>query len=389
MGVGVAQERTLARSWVEVDTEAIAGNVAEVLRYVGAGSHVMAVVKADGYGHGAVASARAALRGGAQWLAVATADEGAELRSAGIGAPIAILSPHMPGDEDLVVASDLVPLVSDVDAGSELDAAAARAGRMLDVHVKLDTGMGRSGFLATADAAPLLCLQNIRITGAGTHFACADTDVESARDQAQRFAAGCAELVRRGVSLQWRHCSATAGLLQQLPPVANLVRPGLLVYGLLPHDRPVPGLGGLRPALAWKARLSLVRELPVGHGVGYGWTHWIEGGPRRIALVGVGYADGYPRSLGNVARILARGVPSPVVGRVCMDALMVDVTDVDGVQRGDVVTLLGSEGSERITVHELARMAGTTDHEIPCRIGPRVPRRYLDGGAGADCPVPQ
>lgn len=360
------------RIWAQVDLAAVVGN-AQAVAGVVSPSRIMAVVKADAYGHGMAPVARALLGAGIDSFAVAGMDEASSLREAiGPNASITLLSPLPPGAEADAVAARIACLVSEADAMARLAAAAEDAGSPAHIHLETDTGMGRTG--AGMEAIADLLLQAIgsswlQLDGLCTHLAAADTDRDFTRLQLDRFARAAA-LAPPGVV---RHCAATTGILGHPEARYDLVRPGMLLYGLRPNmDGAQPAL---RPALALRCSVALVQEMPEGWTVGYGCTARLDRASR-VAVLTAGYGDGYPRALSNRGSVLVRGRRCPILGTVCMDLTMVDVTDVPEVRSGDTATLIGSDGEERITVEEIARTIGTTEHEITTRIMPRVPRDY-------------
>ena len=367
------------RVWAEVDLSAIRQNVDAIRAHVGLRVDVMPIVKADAYGHGAVEVARAALSAGSEWLGVASAAEGAALRKTLTNGSICLLSPFEPEDAEEIVANRLTASISDLEGAKALSVAAQKQRTGARVHLKVDTGMGRQGALpeqADRIAAIVGRMPSIMITGLFTHFACADDDPEFTAHQLSVF-----EQVRQRVAatdtlVKPSHCAASSALLRYPQSRLDLVRPGLLIYGIEP---PVPkevSIPPLRPALSLKARVVQVRTLPAGHGVSYGRTHILTR-PSRLAVLPVGYGDGYPRALGNVGRVLINGASAPIVGRVCMDLTLVDVTDIPGVNVGTEAVLIGRQGSEKIRVEEIARLIQTTEHDVTTRLTPRVPRIYV------------
>lgn len=357
---------------VEVDLEAIRHNVR---RLKPPGAELLAVVKADGYGHGAAAVARAALEAGASRLGVALVEEGIALREAGISAPILVLSEAPPGAEDELVAHDLTPSVYTPEAVRALGAAARRAGRRLPVHVKLDTGMHRVG-LWPPERAVELCRavleEDLELEGLFTHFASAESDPATTRAQLERFLAAVAAVRAAGMSPRLVHAANSAATILHPEAHLDLVRPGAAIYGIAAG----PGLAeGLRPAMTLRSRVSFVKRLEAGERVSYGHRYRLER-PGWVATVPVGYADGYPRALSNRAEVLIGGRRHRVAGSVTMDQLLVDCGD-HAVAPGDEVVLLGAQGEERITAEELAERAGTIGYEIVTAISERVPREYV------------
>ncbi len=372
---------SLRPTWAEVDLEVLAGNVRALKACTRPGTALMAVVKADGYGHGAVQVARTAQAAGAEWLGVAIPEEGIELRRAGIGGPILLLGWTPPAQAACVVEADLTATVFSL-AGARDLASAARGAGVARAHLKVDTGMGRLGVLTgregLAEAMAICRLPGLNVEGAFTHFATADeADGTFALRQLELFQDFLGRLEGQGVSFALRHAANTAALVNYPGSRFDLVRPGLGLYGYLPspHVTPVPGL---RPAMTWKTRVSHVKVLPAGFPVGYGRTYYTTR-PATIATLPVGYADGYPRSLSSAADVLLHSRRCPIAGRVCMDQLMVEVPDGLQVRVGDEVVLLGQQGGEVVDADELAGKAGTIAHEILTGVGPRVPRIYLQG----------
>jgi len=374
-----------APCWAEVNLSAIEYNIAQVRSLIGEQCGFMAVVKADAYGHGVVPVARSAIAAGASYLAVATVAEAVQLREAGIAAPILVLGPCLPSDAPDVVGYDLTQVVCDNTLAEALSRAARAAGRSVKVHVKVDTGMGRLGvpFRRAVDfVQKVAALQGVTLEAVLSHFATADeADFSFAEVQLNRFLDFCEALGRAGFAGIVRHIANSGGVLNLPDSYLDLVRPGLLMYGLdLPNPTRIEI--DLQPALLWKAKVAFVRRAEAGETIGYGRTYTVPR-PTTLAAVPVGYADGYDRRLSNNADVLIHGQRVPVVGRVSMDRIIVDIGSLDGVSVGDEVVLIGSQGEEQITAAELARRADTTVHEIPTRIGPRVPRRYVTDVADA------
>jgi len=377
-----------------IDLGALRHNLAQVRRLAGA-REVIAIVKADAYGHGAVPVARALAAEGVTRFGVALVEEGRALREAGVRGEVLVLGGFVEDQADEIVELGLTATIFHSGHADALNEAARRAGRAAPVHVKIDTGMGRLGF--SPDAAPdavaaLARSAFLRIEGLMTHFADADlADPAYAREQVARFDA-VAETVRRaGVRIPIRHAANSAAVMAasswrsaMAGPLYDAVRPGLMLYGA----RPGPAVGAgvdLRPVLSLTTRILLLKRVPPGAPISYGRT-FVTRRESLIAVLPIGYADGYPRALSNAGRVLVRGRAAPVVGRVCMDLTMVDVTDVPGAAEGDEAVVIGAQGAAAITVEEVAAGAGTIAYEILCGIGPRVPRRYLDAvsaGRGA------
>ena len=357
---------------VVVDLDAIRHNVA-VLRPPGV--ELMAVVKANAYGHGDVRVAHAALEAGATWLGVAMVEEGLRLRLGGVEAPILVLSELPEGCEPLAVASRLTPTVY-TDAGLER-LASAIPGSGIAVHVKVDTGMHRVGVWPPEDAVPFMARvvdHGLAVEGLWTHLAKSEDDVEVTRAQVDRFSAIVASAGEAGLAPRYLHAANSGGTIRHPEARFDLVRPGIAVVGI----EPAPGVGdglGLRPALSWHSAVTMVKRLPAGERLSYGQRYELAA-DAWIATVPVGYADGYPRAMSSRADVLIRGRRCRVAGSVTMDQLVVDCGDLE-VAPGDEVVLLGRQDADEITAWELAGHADTIAYEIVARIGERVPREYL------------
>jgi alanine racemase len=356
-----------------VDPSAIAHNTSLVKRLVGAKTAVMAVVKANGYGHGAVPATRAALEGGASWLAVSSVPEGLELRKAGIREPILNLGYTPPAALSAAVAAKLALTVYDR-AGVELLKTAATE---IPVHVKLDSGMHRLG--AEPDEAIRLATAvhadpHLRLEGFWTHFADADRDLAFTAQQLRVFLDARAALIRNGVSGFISHAANSAATLRLSEARLDLVRAGLILYGV----RPAPDwsdLPTLRPALTWQTIVTNLVTVPAGDSVGYG-RHFMAKQPARVATIAAGYADGLHWRAAENGRAIVRGTLVPFAGSISMDQAALDVAAVPNVQIGDLVTLIGRDGDATLTAHDLAESAGTISYEVLCAISNRVPRRY-------------
>lgn len=356
-------------TWVEVDLDAVAANVARLREW--AGSELMAVVKADAYGHGAVPVARTALEAGAGWLGVATAAEALSLRAAGIGAPILVLGLVPDGE-----LADLRAAAVAVTAAGVRSLGPKSPGPPLRVHVKVDTGMGRIGVLPERAAALVEAVAgraDLSWEGIFTHFAAADTDPEFTALQTHRFEAVVADLRARGLSCPWVHARNSAAILSG-QGTGNLARAGIALYGLDPGGAPGRAQK-LRPALAWKCRVAQARWVPAGTSVSYGRT-FVADRPVRLLTLPVGYADGYRREWGGRAHVLVRGRRVPVVGRVTMDQTMAAAPAGFEVEAGEEVVLLGRQGDQTVDARELAALSGTIHYEIVTGIRHRVERVY-------------
>lgn len=366
-------------TWAEVDLEALASNFRHVRERVSHGVRVMAVVKADAYGHGARVCARRLAAEGADWFAVAMPEEAIELRRAQVEQPVLCLGGFWPGQEQACINEKLTPVVYRLDMIEALDTAARDAGLIADVHLKIDTGMGRLGVrydqvCEFADA--LRAFKNIRVDGVMTHFAAADNpDLNSFTErQGKRFRQAVAILRERGHKPTFEDMANSAGTFAHPQSWGNMVRPGGVLYGLwrdiLP---PAPCSPHLKAVMSLYTRIILLKRIQPGETLGYGCT-FKASRETLVATLPVGYHDGYIRALGNTGRVIVRGVYAPVVGRVSMDLTMIDVTDVPGVALNDRVTLMGEDGTLSITAEEIAQLTGTLSYEVTCGISARVPR---------------
>jgi alanine racemase len=373
--------------WLEVDLDAISANVRALRRLVGSAS-VMAVVKANAYGLGAVPVAQAALAGGATWLAVARTSEALELRAAGLQAPILHLAYFAPAEAALLVQQRVTPTLVDLAAAAAL-AAAVPAGCRLSVQLKLDTGLSRFG-IQPAELEPLLHglrrFPNLKVEGVYSHLASADeADLSFARQQLAAFQIALRQIEAAGHQVAPVHLANSAGALALPEARLDLVRLGITLSGHYPSTD-VPRTVTLRPAAALCARLARVYTLPAGASIGYNRTRILDR-PRRVGLVPVGYADGLPRAHSNHGALLINGQRASLLGRVSMDQCVVDLQDQPGAQPGDLVTLFGAQDTASISLDDFAAWGDTVAHEALCRIGPRVPRCYLGLGGPTATPA--
>jgi len=374
-------------TWAEIDLNNLAANFNRVRQRVSPVARVMAVMKANAYGHGAVACARRLANEGADWFGVALPEEGIELRSAGIAQPVLCLAGFWPGQAAACIQHNLTPVVYRLDAIEALNQAASNAGVVADVHVKVDTGMGRLGvrFDQLSEFVNALAqFRNVRIDGIMSHLAAADdmTCEPLTRGQIQRFEDAVVVFRDHGYHPTHLHLANSAGIFGHRDAWGNMVRPGGVLYGLWRDVLSLPASTdpGLLPVMSLHSRISLLKWVPAGETIGYGCT--FEASRRSlIATMPVGYHDGYMRGLSNRAHVIVRGVYAPVVGRVSMDLSLVDVTNVTGVELDDQVTLLGwnrQQAELKIPAEDLARIVGTLSYEVTCGISERVPRVYVD-----------
>ena len=372
-------------TWAEIDLNNLASNFNSINERVGPNVKVMAVVKANAYGHGAVQCARRLVKEGAEWFGVALPEEAVELRSAGIGQPILSLGGFWERQAPMCLQQRIVPVLYRLDMIEAMNQAAADAGVVADVHVKIDTGMGRLGIRSDQLGEFISALsqfENVRIDGLMTHFAAADDAAcqPLTQDQIRKFNEAVALFRERGHRPTHLHLANSAAIYGHRESWGTMVRPGGVLYGLWRDVLPISVSDAkLSQVMSLHTRISLLKWVPAGETIGYGCT--FEASRKSlIATLPVGYHDGYMRGLSNRANVLVRGSYAPVVGRVSMDFTLIDVTNVPDVQLNDRVTLLGEHEKQSdvaITAEDLARIAGTLSYEVTCGIGNRVPRVYV------------
>lgn len=363
-------------TWVEVDLGAIENNVHQIARLTG--TRVMAVVKANAYGHGAVPVAQAALQGGASWCGVARLEEALELRRAGLDCPILLLGYTPAARLGQAIQEQVSLAVWNAEQIAQAARAAGRTELTAHLHLKVDTGMSRLG--VQSEEAPELTrllaeTPGVILEGIFTHFAKADErDPSTTQNQENRFQDVLNELKVQGIRPQLIHTANSAASLTQPSAYFDMVRAGIAIYGLHPSaECPLPET--FRPALSWKSVLSMVKVLPPGRGLSYGHEYFTQKN-ERIGTIPVGYADGFRRTSGN--QVLVGGQLVPIVGRVCMDQVLVQLDGVSQAQEGDPVVLIGEQGGQRISAEQVAKTWGTINYEVVCGIGPRVPRVYIE-----------
>ena len=368
------------RTWAEVDLDAIMHNFMAARNHLPGNMKLLVTVKADAYGHGAVMVAKL-LEKQVDYFALAAMDEAVQLRQAGITTPLLVLGPVLPADYSRAAREEISLAVSSLEEAKAISACGEAVGRKITVHFALDTGMSRIGFACTEEAAKEIAeaakLPGIIPDGIFSHFALADSQNKSyvnyQRANFQRM------LDAIGVSFPICHLYNSAAIVD-LEPEYDMAREGIILYGLLPSNEvDLSRIGGVKPVMALRSHVSFVKRLPAGTPISYGCTYATEH-DSVIATVMAGYADGVPRLLSNCGQVIIRGVKAPIVGRVCMDQFMVDVTHVPGVCPGDVVTIFGTDGEVTITADEMAEKAQTIGYELVCGIAPRVPRVYLKNG---------
>ena len=365
---------------LNIDLDALCANLDLVREKCGA--KVMAIVKADAYGMGATTVALAAEEN-ADFFGVSSIAEAVEIRRAGIRKPILILGRMPVSAYPLAVEYDIRVTMFLYEDALALSQEAQRQGKNAIVHLAVDTGMSRIGFQATEESADLCVkmaqLPNLTIEGLFSHFACADcADLTSAKEQAALFAQFDTMLKARGIQVPIRHLNNSAGIMN-FGAKYEMVRSGIVTYGLYPSDEVAPQALPVKPVMQWVSRVAFVKTLPAGRAIGYGSTYTTTR-ETVVATLPVGYADGYRRSLSNAFHVLIHGKKAPILGRVCMDQIMVDVTQIPDVKLDDKVILIGTSGGETITAEDMAAATGTINYEIVCGLSRRIPRAYYRGG---------
>ena len=368
------------RCYAEISLEAIGHNIREVKKRLPEGVKLLGVVKANAYGHGAVPVA-SYLENQVDYFATATIEEAVELRENGISAPILILGYVSPSQYGDLVEYDITQTIDSYAQALALEKEAARQNRKAKAHLAVDTGMTRIGFQVTEhdadEAAKIADLPHIELEGMFTHFSCADQEDKTyCSMQMEKYDKMTALLAERGVTIPLRHICNSAGIMEFDDHRFEMVRSGIITYGIYPSEEVKKERLDLIPALSWKSHVIHVKEVGPGIGVSYGATYVTEKPMTRIATVSAGYADGYPRALSNQGCVLIHGKKAPIIGRICMDQMMVDVSDIPDVQVEDVVTLVGTDGDETITIEEIANPAARFDYEMLCDISSRVTRVY-------------
>ncbi|MCX7714338.1 MAG: alanine racemase [Clostridia bacterium] len=372
------------RAWAEINLDAIAYNIRQIRKITSLNSKIMAVVKADAYGHGFLEVTKTLLNNGADCLGVAMLDEAVQLRKCGIDVPILILGSTEAEDADELVEFDVMPTVFTYDFAKALSRSAQKKNKTAKIHIKIDTGMSRIGYVAGENDEAVISeileisrLENVNIDGIFSHFACSDEKDRSYTDmQFKTFMSICSELERRGLYIPIKHICNSAGVMMYPEMHLDMVRPGIILYGLYPSDEVDKSRLDLIPAMSLKARITLVKEVGKNRGVSYGKTY-ITDKQTKIATVPIGYADGYLRLLAKKAKMLVNGECVNVIGRICMDQCMIDVTNVNTIDIGDEATVFGAD---TITADSVAAWLDTINYEVVCMIGKRIPRVYIMDG---------
>lgn len=374
------EERVLAI----VDLDAIASNIKNIRAKVDKNSGIIGIIKADAYGHGSVETAKVLLDNGADWLAVAVVDEGLNLRKNGITAPILLLgyTPELRLND--VINNGFIQTVYSYDTAKKLSEAASALGKKAVIHIKIDTGMGRIGYRVNEESADEIVkiskLPNIDVNGMFTHFSTADeADKAYTLEQYNKFVKMNDMLEERGLHIPVKHAANSAAIMDFDNMMFNMVRPGIILYGAYPSDEVKKENLSLSPAMSIKTHVSYVKDVNEGDSISYG-RKYTAPSKRRIATIPVGYADGFIRAYSKGGKVLIRGEYAPIVGRICMDQFMVDVTDIDGVEVNDEVVLMGRQGDKEITADFIASVLDTINYEVFCTLSKRVPRQYIQNG---------
>lgn len=370
------------RYYADIDLDAFEHNIKEIRKCIGSETMLCGVIKANGYGHGAVPLAKEMEAMGVEWFAVSCVDEALELRQNGIQKPVLILGVAEEERYGEIIENDITPTIFTYKAAKKLSEVlkAYPEKQPFNIHIKIDTGMSRIGFFpdgkSVEEIVKISKLPGIYIQGLFTHFACADmSGREVTKKQIEKYEWVAEQLEKHGISVPIKHCANSAGIMAYKEAYFNMVRAGIIIYGLYPSEEMDKDTLKLCPVMSLKSRITYIKEVPEGTGVSYGSTY-IAKRPTRIATIPVGYADGYSRGLSGKGRVLIKGQYAPVIGRVCMDQMMVDITGLQGIEEGDIVTLVGRDGDAFIPVEEPAGKAGSFNYEFVCSVSRRVPRVY-------------
>lgn len=367
--------------WSEISIDAIAHNIEQLKSITDQNSELMAIVKANAYGHGAEQVARVALKNGATRLGLARVHEGEILRKAGIDAPVLILGYTAPEEYYSLLVNDFTQTVYSIEMAQNLSKVATKVGKVAKIHIKLDTGMGRLGFLpcksAIKEIVDIANLPNLYVEGIYTHFADADSrNKDYTMDQLRKFNEFTETLSQKGLHFLYKHAANSAGLIDLPITHLDMVRAGIAMYGIYPSQEVLKEKVSLIPAMTVKAKVAHVKSVPANTGISYGVTYTTPE-DAVVATIPAGYADGYNRLLSSKGEVLIRGKRAPVIGRVCMDQIMVDIGKIPNVKPGEEVVLMGHQGEDKISADEIAAKIGTIPYEVLCMISARVPRYYI------------
>lgn len=371
------------RLLAEINLDAIGNNIREIRRRIKHETQLLAVVKADAYGHGSEEVAKVCLYNGADQLAVATCDEGVQIRQWSIQVPVLILGNTVEGQLETVINYELTQTVFRYETAKIMSDIAVKLNKTALVHIKIDTGMSRIGFLPTDSSIDeiekIFALPNLKVTGIFTHFATADEkDKTFTMVQYQKFRFVTDTLNKKGFNNFIRHCSNSGAILDMPELQLDMVRAGIIIYGMYPSNE-VSHPINLIPAMSLKSQISYVKYLEENVSIGYGRTYFTTH-KTKVATIPIGYADGYSRAFSNKARVIVNGHYAPIIGNVCMDQMMIDVSDIPDVKDGDSVIIMGSDGKNTVSAEELAGISNTINYEVVCNVGKRVPRVYIKNG---------
>ncbi|MEK6678642.1 MAG: alanine racemase [Nitrospirota bacterium] len=369
-------------TYAEIDIRALVHNLNEAKRLAGSKSQILAIVKADAYGHGAVTISEALVRNGIQYLGTALVEEAVELRDAGIKIPIIVLGGIFKEQIPKIAEYDLTPVVYQEGFLKAIANEAGNINRQINIHIKIDTGMGRIGVLPE-DAVDFVkkaaSQKNIKVEGVMTHFADADlADKAYAEKQMAEFTSIVNKINKEGIDMPYQHISNSAALIGFENNKFNMARPGIMLYGYAPFSKGKEWGLNLIPVMSLKTKILHLKRVLAGAYISYGRT-FVAKRESIIATLPIGYADGYSRALSNKGSVIVKGKKAPIAGRVCMDMTMIDVTDIDGVDVNDEVVLIGKQGKETITADDIAMLTNTISYEVLCCVGKRVPRVYING----------
>lgn len=370
-------------SMINLDT--IAHNIKQIRKITDSKAQIMAIVKADAYGHGAVEISKVALYNGASALGVAISDEGIQLRQNNIHVPILILGYTPEAKIEEAIKYNLLLTVFTYQTAELISKSAIKLCKTAKIHIKIDTGMGRIGFLPTQESKEIIKkitkLDNIEIDGIFTHFATSDEEDKTfTYTQAEIFKNFINKLEQDGLNIKIKHCS-NSGAIIDLPQFSfNMVRAGIILYGMYPSKYINKEILDLKPAMELKTQISYIKEVVKGTPISYGRTYYTHD-ISKIATVPIGYADGYSRLLSNKGRVLVKGEYAPIIGKICMDQFMIDVTHIKDINIGDDIILVGTQGNKTVTAEEIAELIGTINYEIVCMISKRIPRVYIKNNA--------
>ena len=369
------------RVYAEINLDNMIKNIENIKKKTA--TDVMAIIKADAYGHGAVQSASALNGAGVRNFGVATTEEALELRNNNIEGNILILGYVFEEDYQMLVENEVSLTVFDYETAEKINLSAKSVGKKANIHIKLDTGMGRIGFIPSEksleDIKKISQLENVFIEGVFTHFACADMKDKTSADKQKKLFMDFTKEIEKFIHIPIKHICNSAGIMDFDGDFLDMVRSGIITYGLYPSDEVCFENIELHPVMSLKSHIAHIKTVPAGFAVSYGST-FVTDRETVIATIPVGYGDGYPRSLSNSGKVLINGKTAKIIGRVCMDQFMVDVTDIENVKRGTKVTLIGTDGNEKISVEDLSSICGRFNYEFVCDINKRVPRIYIRNG---------